>query len=133
MQVVIGFSAANYIAKSNGVAIGNPALSNVGIGSISDNGAGVNLGNPVSGTAPNMLPASTFYSSSIFGRDVYNVLPTAFVTGGGNNDLKTLFIGTTSGVCSSTSIIQQFGYLSLGANCGTTTLTGPVRSGQTNA
>ncbi len=135
VQVVIGFSAANFIAKSNGVAIGNPATFNVGLGSISNNGAGVDLGNPVTvGTvAPNLTPSTTFYGSTIFGRDVYNVLPTAFVTGGGNNDLKTLFIGTTSGVCSSTTIIQQFGYLSLGASCGSTSMTGPLRSGQTNA
>ncbi len=135
VQVVIGFSAANYIAKSNGVAIGNPTTFNVGIGSISDNGAGVNLGNPIAAgsTAPNLLPASSFYSSSIFGRDVYNVLPTAFVTGGGNNDLKTLFVGSTSGVCSSTAIIQRFGYLGLGAACGSTSMTGPVRTGNTNA
>jgi len=133
VQVVVGFSAANFVAKSNGVAIGNPATFSVGIGSISDNGAGVNLGNPVTGTAPNMLPVSTFYSSSIFGRDVYNVLPTAFVAGPGNNDLKTLFIGSTSGVCSATAIVQQFGYLSLGASCGSTSMTGPLRSGQVNA
>ena len=133
VQVVIGFSAANYIAKSNGVAIGNPALSNVGIGSISDNGAGVNLGNPVSGVAPNVVPASSFYSSNIFGRDVYNVLPTSIVTGPGNNDVKTLFIGSTSGVCSRSATIQQFGYLSLGAACGSTTMTGPLRTGQVNA
>ena len=135
VQVIIGFSAANYIAKANGVAIGNPIAVNVGIGSISNNGAGVDLGNPIDNTTsvPNLAPAASFYSSSIFGRDVYNVLPTAFVTGGGNNDLKTLFIGSTSGVCSSTSIIQQFGYLSLGASCGSTTLTGNVRTGQTNA
>ena len=79
------------------------------------------------------VPASSFYSSSIFGRDVYNVLPTAFVTGGGNNDLKTLFVGPASGVCSSTSIITQFGYLSLGASCGSTSMTGPLRSGQFNS
>lgn len=135
VQVVVGFSAANYISKANGVAIGDPIAVNVGLGSISDNGAGVNLGNPIDAatSVPNLAPASNFYSSSIFGRDVYNVLPTAFVTGGGNNDLKTLFVGPASGVCSSTSIITQFGYLSLGASCGSTSMTGPLRSGQFNS
>jgi hypothetical protein len=36
-----------------------------------------------------------------------------------------MFVGPTSAVCSATATIQQHGFLSLGANCGSTTLTGP--------
>lgn len=131
-QVIVGFSASNFVAKSNGVATNNPATSNVGIGSISDNGSGVNLGNPVTGAAPTMAPAATFYNSSIFGRNVYNVLPTAFATGAGNNDYKTLFVGTGSAICQATTTIQTFGYLTLGAGCGTTTLQGGLVAGSNN-
>jgi hypothetical protein len=131
-EVIIGFSASNFVAKSNGVAPNNPATSNVGIGSISDNGSGVNLGNPVTGAAPNMSGVATFYNSAIFGRDVYNVLPTAFATGSGNNDYKTLFVGNTSAICSASATIQTFGYLTLGANCGSTLLQGGLVAGTNN-
>lgn len=132
-QVVVGFSAANFVAKSNGVADGNPAPLSVGLGSISDNGAGVNLGSPISGSAPNVAANATFYNSSIFGRNVYNVLPSAIISGGGNFDIKTMFVGSTSAVCSANAVIVQFGYLSLGAGCGTTTTKGSLIAGQVNA
>ncbi|MGB8860399.1 MAG: hypothetical protein WCC60_14120 [Ilumatobacteraceae bacterium] len=131
-QVIIGFSASSFVAKSNGVSSNNPATSNVGLGSISDNGSGVNLGSPVTGVAPNMAPQATFYNSSIFGRNVYNVLPTAFATGAGNNDYKSLFVGSTSAICQATTTIQTFGYLTLGANCGTTILQGGLVAGSNN-
>lgn len=131
-QVIVGFSASNFVAQSNGVANNNPATSNVGIGTISDNGSGVNLGNPVTGTAPTLAPVAAFYNSSIFGRNVYNVLPTAFATGAGNNDYKTLFVGTTSAVCQAAATITTFGYLTLGAGCGTTTLQGGLVAGSNN-
>lgn len=131
-QVIIGFSASNFVAQSNGVANNNPAASNVKIGSISNNGSGVDLGNPVTGTAPSLAPLAAFYNSSIFGRNVYNVLPTAFATGAGNNDYKTLFVGESSAVCQASSIISTFGYLTLGTGCGTTILQGGLVAGNNN-
>ncbi len=129
-QVIIGFSAGAFIAKSNLKAPGAPPAG-VQIGSISDNGSAVNLGSPVSGTAPNLVPSNTFYADSVFGRYVYNVLPTSKIASAfGNDDLKTLFSGPTSAVCQQTSTIQAFGFQTI-ANCGDITTTkGSYISGQ---
>lgn len=125
-QVVIGFSAAAYIAKSNGVAPGpTPQSVNVGIGSISDNGAGVNLGSPVAGTAPSLTPVNSFYGDSTFGRRVYNVFPATVIDGFGNAALKNMFVGATSSMCTSTTRINQFGFL-VAPDCGVTTLRGAL-------
>jgi hypothetical protein len=135
-EVIIGFSAASFIAKSNGVAAGAPPAG-VSMGSISNDGViippaivGQNLGSPVSGTAPNLTPNATFYASAIFGRNVYNVFPTAVITSQfGNTDLKSLFVGPTSSVCSASGTISTFGFLPI-AGCGSTTLTGGLSLGQ---
>jgi ABC-type phosphate transport system substrate-binding protein len=124
-QVIIGFSAANFISQANGVVVSQlPApAGTVDLGAIDA------LGKPYTGTAAAPTPSSTFYASTTYGRDVYNVVSKALLDGPGNNDIKTLFVGPTSGVCSLTSTIQQFGFLSLGASCGSTSLTGPLVSG----
>lgn len=122
-QVIIGFSAASFIAKSNLVAPGTPPAG-VGIGSISDNGSGTNLGSPITGTAPTLAANATFYADSIFGRNVYNVLPTSKATGLGNADIKNMFVGSTSALCSASSLITKFGFLTLGAGCGSTATKG---------
>ena len=131
-EVVVGFSAAAFTAKSNGVAYNSPTgltmPSEVGIGSISDNGTGVNLGSPVSGTAPNITPNSAFFNDAKFGRYVYFVLPTSVATGAGNAAIKSMFVGGSSAVCSATSTINKFGFLTT-SNCGITTLTGDWVSG----
>ncbi len=121
-QLIIGFSAANFIAQTNGVAgsqLPTPA-GTVDLGSIDD------LGKPYSGpVAGPVTPSASFYASPKYGRDVYNVLPTSVATGLGNADLKTLFVGPSSAVCSATSIIQSFGFATV-ASCGSTTLQGPL-------
>jgi hypothetical protein len=129
--VIIGFSAAAFIAKSNGVAPGTPPAG-VGIGSISNNGSAVDIGSPVTGTAPTLTPNATFFNDTTFGRKVYTVWQTSVLTGLGNDDIKSLVVGTGSAVCSATTTIEKFGFLSLGADCGTTTETGPLVAGQTN-
>ena len=123
-QLVIGFSAANFISQSNGVAASQLAAG-VDLGAIVD--GATNLGKPYAGTAPNTVPSVTFYASTTFGRDVYNVLPSTIVSGLGNNDFKTLFVGPASSVCSAAANVttNAFGFLSV-ANCGTTTLQGPL-------
>lgn len=123
-QVVMAFSASNFIARSNLVAAGAlPA--GVGLGSISDNGSGINLGPPTVGVAPNLRAASLFFNDTRYGRPVYNVLPTAIVQGAGNNDLKALFVGSGSGVCSAGSLRDSFGFLAV-LNCGSTAQVGPL-------
>lgn len=122
-QVIIGFSAASFIAKSNLVAPGTPPAG-VGIGSISDNGSAVNLGSPITGTAPTLAPNASFYADSTFGRNVYNVLPTSKATGLGNGDIKSMFVTASSALCSAGSLITKFGFLTIGANCGSTATKG---------
>jgi hypothetical protein len=126
-QVIIGHSAASFIAQSNGVApnnLGSPAAS---IGSISCNNAagcppGTNLGSPISGTAPNLTPNSTFFADGTFGRNVYHVFDSARVQPGtlGNAPLKNMFVGTGSVVCSASAqtTVNKYGFLSLTASSG---------------
>lgn len=123
-QVIAGFSAANFIAQSNGVVnsqLPSPA-GTVDLGSIDA------LGKPYTGTAPNLTPSSAFYASTTYGRDVYNVVPTAKLGGlaSANQNFKSLFVGPSSAICSATTTIQAFGFASLGTSCGSTTLTGPL-------
>lgn len=128
-QVIIGFSAGAFIAKSNGVAPGTPPAG-VGIGSISNNGASVNLGSPVVGIAPNLTPSSTFFGDATFGRSVYNVFPTSVITSAfGNDDLKTLFVGPSSSLCSNVAVVNAFGFL-VHPSCGSTATKGSLISGQ---
>ncbi|MDO8362472.1 MAG: hypothetical protein Q7V88_06210 [Actinomycetota bacterium] len=127
-QVVIGFSAGSFVSKANGVAPGNNAAALMG--SISNNGSGVNLGSPVTGVAPNLVPAAAFFGDSVFGRNVYNVFPTSVITSAfGNDDLKTLFSGPTSALCSATATINAFGFL-VHPSCGSTATKGSLISGQ---
>ncbi len=133
-QVIIGFSAGAFISKSNGVALPAPPAG-VTMGLLTDDsltGGGANLGSPVSGTAPNMVPSTTFFSNATFGRDVYNVLPSTVVDAAIPNAAQSLFKGTTSAICQATATIQTMGFLPLTTGCGSTTLRGPAVAGTTN-
>jgi hypothetical protein len=119
-QVIVGFSASQFIARSNNVASPNP-------------GPGVALGqingtDPVNGTAPSLTPDATFYANTTFGRDVYNVVASEVLEAPADARIVSMFVGPTSAVCSAGTRIQTFGFLTLGANCGSTTLTGPFVS-----
>lgn len=116
-QVIAGFSASQFIARSNNVGSPNP-------------GPGVALGqingtDPINGTAPNLTADPVFYANTTFGRDVYNVVASEVLAAPADARIVSMFVGPTSAVCSATTTIQLHGYLSLGANCGSTTLTGP--------
>lgn len=130
-EVVVGFSAANFISQSNGV-VTSQLPAGVGLGAISDNGSGTSLGLPYSGTAPNLTPNPTFYNDAKFGRNVYNVVDTALVTGFGNVDLKTILGITASpnSICASgaQTIVNRFGFLSV-ATCGSVALKGSLLTG----
>jgi len=131
-EVIVGYSAAKFISQSNGVSpstLPSPA-GTVDLGSISDNGSGTNLGKPYTGATTPFAPSATFFNDGVFGRNVYNVFDTSKVTGFGNADVKTLFVGATSAICSATaqSIVNTFGFLST-SSCGSTTLTGPFVTG----
>ncbi len=131
-EVIIGFSPANFITKSNGLV--TPAIpAGVGIGSISDNGSGTNIGSPVAGVAPNLTPVASFYNDGTFGRRIYNVFQTTLLGGlpGVNADIKTMFVGATSTICSAPALVtlQKFGFLPA-SDCGVTTIKGSLIVGQ---
>jgi ABC-type phosphate transport system substrate-binding protein len=122
-QVIIGFSAANYISQANGVA--KTQIPSLAAGEVFSLGGIDGLGLPFAGSAPSLTPATTFYASTTWGRDVYNILPTNRATGVGFAAEKSLFVGPTSAVCSATTTIKAFGFsdvLSAGTTCGSTTL-----------
>jgi len=132
-QVIVGFSAGNYISQFNGVALSQLA-SGVNLGAISNDGTSTNLGMPYTsstvGDKTTYAPAAAFYASTVFGRNVFNVFDTSKVTGFGNRDIKTLFVGTDSAVCAAAgqAIVNSFGFLSVDT-CGSITLTGSLISG----
>lgn len=122
VQVIVGFSAAQFIARSNGWATPAP-------------GPGVSLGRIagnqfVTGTAPNVTAVAAGYADTIFGRDVYNVFLTPFITDPSNELLNSMFVGPTSDVCTADATVSRFGFIPLpDAECGTTTLQGPYVTG----
>lgn len=135
-QVIIGFSASAYVASGNGVssATFEPTVQ---LGTITG------LGLPVTGTAPALSANSTFYNSGTFGRDVYNVVPKTVIDDVGSI-ARAMFVGDTSPVCragrqvdtngvevpnTSGKTIRDFGFLTLGASCGSTSLFGPFIAG----
>ena len=133
-QVVIGFSAANFIAKSNLVTADPAPPAGVGIGSVSDFG-----GSPITGTAPNLAPNAAYYTmAGGFGRYVYNVVSTTRIDAPvGNTEIKGLFKGPNSGVCTADATVAKFGFLPLDIaqyptllDCGDTTSKAPLSSGQ---
>lgn len=112
-QLVAGFSASQFIARSNNVGTPNPNLGpNGGLG-------GINGVAPVSGVAPNLVPVAAAYEDTTFGRDVFYVL--AYETVAGPDavpHLVDMFVGPNSKVCQATGTLNQHGFLSIGAGCG---------------
>lgn len=136
-QVIVGFSAANYIAKYNGVASDGIAAG-VGLGSIEGLGLAYNgtVTSPPTGT---LTARSEFYSNGTFGRYVNFVLPTTRATGAGDFTIKSMFVNSTSPainvdgdglaeICepAAQATANAFGFLSVPADCGTTTRRGPL-------
>lgn len=126
VQVVVGFSAANFIAQTNAKVtsqLPSPA-GTVDLGTI--DGLPKAYDGSVAGP---VTPNTTFYGNATWGRDVYNVLATSIVTGVGNGDIKSMFVGASSGVCSKASVIAEFGFPPPVLNpCGDTSLQGPLVS-----
>jgi hypothetical protein len=122
VQVIVGFSASQFVARSNGLARPAPGPG-VGLG-------GVNGNQAVSGSAPNVAPVESFYADGLYGRDVYNVFVTDVITDPFNSQLQSMFVGPTSSVCNDVTdaITEQFGFLAI-ANCGDTSLRGSFFTG----
>jgi len=122
VQVIIGFSASQFVARSNGLADPAPGPG-VALGSI----AGLPF---VTGTAPNVLANAAGYANTTFGRDVYNVFLSPFIDDTTNGVLQSLFVGPTSAVCSADTTVTNLGFIPLSnAACGTTTLRGSYFTG----
>ncbi len=144
VQVIAGFSGGSYIAQSNNVAPNTlPSTGNlVNLGSISSDGTS-NLGAPFTGTAPNLTASSTYYASTIFGRNLYYVVDSARLNASGSLGLKFMFVSTgatstvpgvpannTAVVCGTAAqaTTNAFGFLSI-SSCGSTTTKGSLISG----
>ncbi|MFI6058428.1 hypothetical protein [Streptomyces sp. NPDC051286] len=102
------YSVAQYIAQGNEIP-----------GVVDRRGAAV-LGS-LNGVQP-QLADGTLNTAFPFNRDIYNVVPTAKVTGA-DPTMTAAFVGSTSKVCAQTAVIKTYGFGTI-ANCGDTTLKG---------
>lgn len=134
VQVIVGMSAGNFIARANGVSSATIAT-DVRLAGISDNGSSVDLGLPFGdGTTPwdgtsQIQPNATFFADSTFGRTLYNVFDSGRIADG---DIDSLFIGTSSVLCSNAnalSIVATFGFAQMSSGCGAVSVTRPLSSG----
>lgn len=138
-QFVVGFSAYQFIAQENGVAVDRiPAVSGA---AQFDLGAIDLLGKPYSGSGSSLVPVGTFYNSTTYGRDLYNVVDSARLADIGDLGMKGLLVSTKAGmpavpgvasghtavICDTAAqqVINTFGILSI-SNCGSAQVTGPL-------
>lgn len=111
-MLVVGHSVSNYVAQANG-ASPSFLVADVALGS------SVTGQQPYTGTAPNLVPNTSFYNAPNSagaptpGRKVYNVLLSELVDDIGNEHIKQMFIGASSKVCQATATISKFGFAPL--------------------
>jgi hypothetical protein len=130
----VGYSVSNWVAQFND--FGSRDLPHTPTAAT---GGAFNLGvtsNVAGGVAPwiingpqNSQGNQTYYDDVTFGRDVYNVIPTAVITLPGNENMRTMFLagndsegpGSGPAICSSAAITTrtQLGYLAPVQACGT--------------
>lgn len=126
-DAVFPFTAASFIAQANQVAEDRSAT---GRANGVDAGNIDNLGKPYTGTAPNLVANSAYFTSATYGNNVYVVVPTNKITGFTKNAaLVSLFTGASAAICSTSAqnTADLFGYDLLTpaeGTCGATTLTG---------
>ena len=124
---IIPFSAGSWIAQANLVArdrTDQARTDGANLGSIDS------FGEPYTGTPGSEVPNAAFYASTVYGRDLYVVVPTSKLGGpaGSNGALKTLFTtlnGNAPPICSAAAAttINSFGFtttLAAGQTCGET-------------
>ncbi|MFK0157375.1 substrate-binding domain-containing protein [Streptomyces sp. NPDC090499] len=75
----------------------------------------------VEGQAPRNEDDLSLNLSFPYLRNVYNVVPTAKLS---DSVIADTFVGTGSKVCANTSVITDYGFGTLGSDCGSTTLKG---------
>jgi ABC-type phosphate transport system substrate-binding protein len=135
VQVIVGFSAGSYVQKVLGISTPTPPT-DVLLGTISDDGNGVNLGDPFTNAPPYTVaappvPDTAFYASS-FGRFIYNVFPTGsiYTSFAGLNAVKDIFVDTDQNtavnnaelcITLTNATVAPFGFLTT-PECGGNTL-----------
>lgn len=131
---VVDFSAGSWVSQANGAAVdrSNTARADAHIHFGSPDG--VAPFNPIGGPPP-LTPNAAFYSSAVYGRNLYVVVDTHRITRRDpleDHTLEGLFVGGTSAICSAPqqpAELNTFGFVQLGAGvCGSTTTTGPLYS-----
>ncbi|HEX7444065.1 MAG TPA: hypothetical protein VF320_09270, partial [Acidimicrobiales bacterium] len=129
-DAVIPISSASWIGQDNGVGVDRSSTARAGGADLASIDS---LGKPYTGTVPNELPNPTYYASTSYGYNVYTAVPTNKVTGGfGDAGLKSLFVGSSSALCSAPAqaTANQFGFASFTgllsglATCGSTSTQG---------
>ena len=125
---MVPISSGSWISQNNGVAVDR---SNTARADGDDLAAIDSLGKPYTGTGTSELPNTTYYQSTLYGYNVYTVLPTAKLSGFTQDTaLESLFVGSGSAICNSTEqtqVVNVFGFDSLTGSegtCGSTTQTG---------
>jgi hypothetical protein len=125
---VVPISSGSWISQNNGVAVDRSDLARAGGANLA---AIDSLGTPYTGSGTSELPNTTYYQSTLYGYNIYTVLPTSKLSGFTQDAaLESLFVGSGSAICSSseqTSVVHVFGFDSLTGSegtCGTTTQTG---------
>jgi hypothetical protein len=112
---IMPFSVSQFIAQGNYQVLPS---------TVQERRFGAQLGS-VDGNAPFVITGgNTISQNPAFGitRLVYNVVATSRVTS--DALIKSDFVGTTSAVCSATNIIKEYGFATIGSQCGSTTITG---------
>jgi ABC-type phosphate transport system substrate-binding protein len=129
---LIPISAGDWIGQANGNSVDQSATARangVDLGAVTD--GSTSLGQPYTGSGSSLSPNTTYYQDSLFGYNIYTVVPTRSITSGLSEDsnLVDLFVGTGSAICASAAqtTAHQFGFDSLTSGegtCGSTTVTG---------
>lgn len=121
-DAVIDFSASSWITQANAVALDRSALARA-------NGVDLStldgLPKPYTGTPPNDVPTSTFYASTMYGHDMYVVVPDRKVSGfPPDPGIKSLFAGAGAAICApaNQTTARRFGFSASSNPCGATNI-----------
>jgi hypothetical protein len=109
---IMPFSISQFIAQGNWQTL--PV-------NVQERRFGAQLG-AIGGVQPYTISGTTIVQNSSFPikRLVYNVVQTSRLT---DTNIAADFVGTTSALCTNTNIIKEFGFATIGSQCGSTTAT----------
>ncbi len=109
---IVPFSVAQYLSQSNYASLPTAVNERRGV---------IDLGR-IGGVKPILLTANGNELNTAFpvNRLIYNVVQTSRL---GEAELSAAFVGSSSAVCSATTLIRNYGFGTIGAACGSTTAT----------